>query len=150
MTTDMVKQGRKNRARGATFEKRVRADLEKDGWIIFKNTNNVEFDNTGKGKLVPCKPKFNPFTKSLMMNSGGFPDYIAYKHGKCIHYEFCSRCNIIGIEAKSTGYLDKVEKDKVQWLLSNHIFAYILVASKSKKKKGEIIYNTIKRRAQKQ
>lgn len=143
----MVKQGRKNRARGATFEKRIRVDLEKDGWIIFKNTNNVEFDDKGKGKLVPCRPKFNPFTKSLMMNSGGFPDYIAYRGiigFKDNYYE------VIGVEAKSTGYLDKVEKNKAEWLLSQHIFAYILVASKSKKKKGEIIYNTIKRRAQKQ
>ena len=31
------------------------------------------------GKLVKSKPKFNPFTKSLMMNTGGFPDFLAFK-----------------------------------------------------------------------
>jgi hypothetical protein len=31
------------------------------------------------GKLVNCKPKFNFFTKSLMMNSGGFPDFLCIK-----------------------------------------------------------------------
>jgi len=36
-------QGKKNRAAGARFELKVRHDLESKGWIVFKNTNNVEF-----------------------------------------------------------------------------------------------------------
>lgn len=47
---------------------------------------------------------------------------------------------VIGVEVKSNGYLDKVEKEKCKWLLKNNIFNKVLIASKGKKR-GEIIYN---------
>lgn len=84
------------------------------------------------GKLVKCKPKFNPFTKSLMMNSAGFPDFIAFRpNGEC--YE------IIGVEVKVNGLLSKEEKKKCQWLLGNKIFSRILIAKQSKER-GKIDY----------
>lgn len=147
-----VKQGKKNRKVGSAFEKKVRSDLEKKGWIVDKWTNNVEFAKSIgtqgsmkpsqeypafralSGKLVPSKPKFNPFTKSLMMNSAGFPDFIVF-------FEAPMQRNylIIGVECKTNGKLDKIEKDKCQWLLEHKIFSKILIASPGEKK-GEIKY----------
>jgi len=133
---DKQKQGKKNKASGRVFELKVRHNLESEGWIVAKWTNNVE-----NGKLVPAKHKFNPFSKVMTMGTG-FPDFIAHRRSKCKECsEFCGY-EVIGVEAKSNRYLDKAEKDKVEWLLNNHIFAYILIASKSKNKKdGKIIYN---------
>lgn len=41
---------------------------------------------------------------------------------------------VIGVEVKSNGYLDKVEKEKCQWYLDNQIFSKILIVSKYKEK----------------
>ena len=46
---------------------------------------------------------------------------------------------IYGVECKSNGKLDKEEKEKCKWLLSNNIFSKILIASKGKKR-GSIDY----------
>jgi len=108
-TKERSKIGKKSRAQGNLFEKKVRADLESKGWIVDKWTNQIEFnekvDTSGdewgmyKGvpvniqedkyvtsstaRLVPAKPKFvyNPGLKRRVMvgNSSGFPDFIAYK-----------------------------------------------------------------------
>ena len=86
-------------------------------------------------KLIRCKNKFNPFTKSLMMNSGGFPDFIAFQKTSERGY------NVIGVECKTNGYLDKEEKEKCQWLLENGLFNEIWVA---KKKEEEIEYVNFK------
>ena len=40
--TDFKKQGRRNRVNGGIFERKVRADLEKKGWIVNKWMNNVD------------------------------------------------------------------------------------------------------------
>jgi hypothetical protein len=146
------RQGKRNRAAGVRFERRVRADLESKGWIVAKWTNNVEFKEYGPGehksggvgtlgRLIPAKGKFNPFKKCIMA-SAGFPDFIAYKllepiSGRRIYYE------LIGVEVKSNGYLDKEEKEKCNWLLANHIFSKILIASKSKER-GKIDYKEFK------
>ncbi len=39
---------------------------------------------------------------------------------------------VMGVEAKSNGYLDKIEKAKCQWLLANKVFNKILIAKKKK------------------
>ena len=130
--TDKVKQGKKNRATGATFERKVRADLESKGWCVLKNPNNV-IDS----KFKQGKSKYNPFTKSLMMNSGGFPDFICYKESEVYQDRILFWCE--GVECKSNGYLSKEEKEKCEWLLSNNIFSDIYIVSKGKKR-GEIVY----------
>ena len=43
MEIDKVKQGKRNRANGATFELRVRKNLEERGWMVDKWSNNIEF-----------------------------------------------------------------------------------------------------------
>ena len=139
---DKKTQGKKNREAGRNFENKVRAYLEK-AWIVDRWTNQVEFIENyhevneeglkhgvkySYGKLVPCKPKFNPFTHSLMMNSAGFPDFIAFRKLLIPGEPY----EIIGIECKGGDekhkYLDAEEKEKCKWLLDNSIFSRILIA----------------------
>ncbi len=123
MKTDYKKQGKKNRINGADFERRVRADLEKEGWIVFKNNNNVI-----DGEYKQGKAKFNPFTKALMMNGQGFPDFLCIKHivGNGMFRQ------VMAVECKSNGTLSKKEKEKCEWLLVQGIFSRILIAKKVK------------------
>jgi len=130
--SDKSNQGRKNRAAGARFEAKVRAKLEREGWIVDRWTNTTEFKE-GKGRLTPCKPKFNPYTKRLMMNTGGFPDFIAIKKNSKEMYE------VIGVECKSNGYLTKIEKEKAKWLVESCTFGKMIIAKKGKKR-GEVVY----------
>lgn len=116
-----VKRGRLSRVQGARFELKVREELESQGWIIDKWTNNVE-----EGKLVKAKRKYNPFQKMLIVGTG-FPDFIAFRKIKEKNYE------IIGVEVKMNGTLSKLEKEKCAWYLKKEIFSRILIA-----KKGEI------------
>jgi len=156
---DKVKQGKKNKRSGADFERRVRENLELKGWIVSRWGNNVEFikqkekdltgyehqvyDITGKevkiGKLVPAKPG------RFRMMQTGFPDFIAYilqkkvlkskfeegEYGEQLvykHYE------IIFVECKTNGYLDKEEKEKALFYLNNNYCSKFLIASKFKEK----------------
>ena len=88
------------------------------------------------GKLVKCKPKFNPFTKRLIMNTGGFPDFVAIQH---VHGEMYS---VIGVEVKMNGLLSKEEKEKCAWYLKNKTFSKIWIARAEKKgNKTEVVYD---------
>jgi len=160
---DYKKQGKRNRQAGARFELKVRSDLESKGWIVDRWTNNVEFldglsVSAEKGKEI----EVNRFhmkarlikAKSFMGRSrtNGFPDFIMFGKNMIddteiipIHWnkkieeiEF-PEDGIYGVECKSNGYLDKIEKEKCKWLIDNNIFSKILIASKGKKR-GEIEY----------
>lgn len=49
---------------------------------------------------------------------------------------------VIGVECKTNGYLDKEEKQKCRWLIDNKIFTRILIARKTKvKNKIVIVYD---------
>ena len=120
--------GRRSRAAGARFELKVRTALEKQGWIIDKWTNNVDLIEK---KLIKAKRKFNPFSKILGLGTG-FPDFIAFKKQGELY-------EIIGVEAKSNGWLDKEEKEKCSFILENKIFSKILIARKGSKR-GAIDY----------
>lgn len=179
--------GKKSRAAGIRFEKKVREDLEENGLIVDKWTNNIELtlkvyaplevetkrEKTKTiikiknkeelvGKLIKAKPKFiyNPGLKRRMPMglSSGFPDFIAFFtdrdeiHKNCqlpfmtfklLKYNHDFRANIIGVESKMDGKLDKLEKQKCEWLLVNNIFNKILIASKGIKR-GEILYTEFK------
>ena len=129
--------GKAGRAAGKLFENKVRAELEQMGFIVSKWNNNVDLQNN---KLIPVRPKYNPFTKSLMMMSGGFPDYIVMKRLDNNFYE------VVGVESKLGKYLDAEEKKKAQWLINNKIFSMIFVAYKKKekgKRGGEIAYDLV-------
>ena len=130
--------GKKNRKKGTAFELLVRKDLEKKGWIVLKNPNNVI-----EGQFKQGKSKFNPFTKRIMMNSGGFPDFIAYRTMELTpidehHYE------IIGVESKTNGRLDREEREKAKWLIENNILSRILIASKNEDSINKIKFQDLK------
>ena len=121
-------QGKKNRAAGARFEAKVRGELEKMGWIVSRWMNTVDYE---KNKLVPAKRKYNPFLKALSIGTG-FPDLVCFKKEN-------SGYEVIGVEVKRNGYLDKVERGMCHWFIENKIFQRILVA-KIGKKRGEVEY----------
>ena len=121
--TNYSKQGRLNRASGARFELKVRADLENMEWIVDKWTNTVDYNREENlGKVVPAKRKYNPFKKVMVIGTG-FPDFICIKKldGK-------KSFEVIGIEVKKNGYLNQVEKGMCYWLLERGIFSKILIA----------------------
>jgi len=138
------KIGKKSRAAGQRFEKRVRQDIEKKGWTIDKWGNNVEFQNDA-GRLIPAKPKFayNPIIKRRMPigMSSGFPDFAASRPAG-LKDDNRFTYDLIGLESKMNGKLDKIEKEKCEWLLKNHIFSKIFIAQKGIKR-GEIIYKEV-------
>ena len=114
--TDYKKQGKRNRATGRDTEKRIRKDLQEDGWIVSNWRNNVK-DN----KLVVAK---NMFMRGRgVMLGAGFPDFIAFRKKGKFH-------EVIGVECKTDGRLNQIEKDKCKWLLENKVFSKILIASR--------------------
>lgn len=138
---DNISRGKKSRKDGKVFENKVREDLEKT-WIVVKWSKNVDLK---ENKLVNSKSKFNPFTKSLMMNSSGFPDYMTFKFiGNDPFNNSNGVYNVEGVECKSNGILSKEEKEKCIWLLNNNIFSKIWIAQKSDKSKG-IYYREFKK-----
>ena len=126
-------RGKRSRAAGVRFEAKVRVELENMGWIVSKWMNTVDYD---KHKIVPAKRKYNPFFKALTIGTG-FPDLICFKRHGQEHYD------VIGVEVKRNGYLDKIEKGMCHWLLENKTFSRILVARLGKKR-GQIEYMDFK------
>ena len=134
-----VLRGKKARAAGGRFEVKVRADLEKLGWIVSKWMNTVEYEKEGNiGKLVPAKRKYNPFLKALGIGTG-FPDFIAFRR---VDY---GKHEVIGLEVKANGYLDPKERGMCEWLIVHKIFSRILIARKSKKR-GQIDYEDFEKK----
>lgn len=135
-------RGKKARAAGGRFELKVRQELESMGWIVSKWMNTVDKDKSNILRLMPAKRKYNPFLKALGVGTG-FPDFIAFKKVEKFMdadgIEQDAGYEIRGIEVKSNGYLDKIEKDMCCWLLENKIFSKILIARKSKER-GKVDY----------
>ena len=117
-------EGRLGRQRGRDFEKRVRLDLEEEGWIVDKWTNNIK-----KNKLAPAQNKFLGPNRPMQLGSG-FPDFIAFRITDKINSPNCY--DVIGVESKMMGKLSKVEKEKCEWYLKRGIFSKILIAYKEK------------------
>ena len=132
-TVSKSNQGKKNRAAGARFELKVRAEVEKMGWIVSKWMNTVDYERDGKiGKLVPAKRKYNPFLKALGIGVG-FPDFVCFRKIPGGSYD------VIGLESKKNGYLDQKEKGMCHWLVDHGIFSRILIAKADEKGKVEFI-----------
>ena len=97
-------------------------------------------------KLIPARHKFRGPGIPMAIGTG-FPDFIAFKREikqahnkkKDVWTHAYDTWNVIGVESKSNGYLDKVEKEKCKWLLDNNVFSKILIAKKGTKR-GEIEY----------
>ena len=123
-TKDFSKQGKLNRAAGARFELKVREDLEKMGWTVSKWMNSIDNE---KNKIIPAKRKFNPFLKTMIIGTG-FPDFIAFKKTE-------NGFEVIGVEVKTKGLLDKIERGQALWLIKNKIFSRLLIARKKQQGK---------------
>ena len=134
-----VIRGKKSKAAGAAFELFVRKNLESKGWIVDKFTNNVDLENS---KLIPAKHKFRGIGIPMSLGTG-FCDFLAFRLIKCLATSMGSLSyEVIGVEAKTNGYLDKIESKKCKWLLENNIFSKIFIAEKTKiKNKVVIIYH---------
>ncbi|MEK6913834.1 MAG: hypothetical protein AABW47_04160 [Nanoarchaeota archaeon] len=144
--SEKSKRGKKSRVAGQKFETKIREDLEKKGWVVSKWINTVDYD---KNKVVPAKRKYNPFSKILTIGTG-FPDFVCFKRidkkeeeetieGTSIPEEYVKKENkeifeVIGLEVKTNGYLDQIEKGMCFWYLKNKIFSRILIAKKGKDK----------------
>lgn len=100
-----MNQGKKNRAKGRRFEDKVYADLMSRNHYVSRWSNNVD-----SGKLI--KAKYSPYNRFT-----GFPDFIVFND----HMVF-------GVECKFNRYITKEEKAKIDCLLINRIFRYILIA----------------------
>jgi len=158
MIIDRKKLGKKGRAAGKSFELKVRADLEKQGWIVFRNHNDVEFEmctrmnavtfehpenckcNT-KGKFKQAKSKWNPFTKMPMALQSGFPDFVCIQchEGWDTYAAGCFEVQFV--ECKIERNIDKIEKAKVEWLKSN--FHIPIVLARRGEKRGTIKYDLV-------
>jgi len=108
-------QGKRNRANGAIFEKRVREDLESKGFFVSKFQNNVDLE---KGIMIAAKGN------RFKARSVGFPDFIVWGKHK----------TPIAVESKIGKYLDKQERAKCRILLKQKVFRKIFVAFKTKEK----------------
>jgi hypothetical protein len=155
MKHDYKKQGKANRAAGKRFELKVRENLENQGWIVFRNSNDVElilkqtnfktikkenensiefsstFNEQKLGRFKQAKTKWNPFTKMPMSIQSGFPDFVCiFRRDTYFDVQF--------VECKVNGMLSKIERDKVEWIKTN-LKIPVLVARRGLKR-GEIIY----------
>lgn len=100
-------------------------------------------------RLVKVKNKFLGPGRPMMLGAG-FPDFIIFKliirkDSTRIGFDIVGEnlYEIVGVESKMNGELDKQEKEKCNWLLKNNIFSKILIASKGTKK-GQIVYKEFK------
>jgi hypothetical protein len=127
-------RGKKARGAGARFELKVRGDLEAQGCVLDKWSNNVDIEEE---KIIKAKRKYNPFMRALSVGTG-FPDFICIKRKGKMY-------DITGVEVKSRGYLKPEEKEKCKILLKLKTFNKILIAKKGKKP-GEIIYEDFEKK----
>jgi len=160
--TELTKIRKKAKSDGASFELRVRKDLTEKGWIVDKFGLNVEFniehqghatqiipDEVVVGKLIQAKNKWAGPNRPMMMGAG-FPDFLAFSIEKDIDIRKSQikylgdsmryiPYEVIGVESKVNGYLDKAEREKCKWLLDNNIFSKILIARKTKVKNKIVV-----------
>lgn len=128
---------------------------EEDGYQSWKD---------GKvGKIIPAKNKFRGFGIPMAMGTG-FPDFIGFRkilaapqgksiiiNKKCdycekdaqvVEFKMSAIYEVIGVEAKTNGKLDKAEREKCQWYLDNKIFSKILIAKKTKEGRRVVVVYT--------
>lgn len=113
---EKVAQGKRNREAGARFERKVRKQLEKEGWIVDKWTNNVDLDNSC---IVPAK------SNRFRSRSCGFPDFVALLPVHTLRNRCKQKYNMMLVECKVNGKLSKVEKLKMEWLDGENIECWV-------------------------
>lgn len=148
-TEDRKKLGKKSRAQGAIFEKRVFEDLKARGWTVSRWPNKVEVGKVEDvkglvvggiqikkwvhGKLVQAKAKW--INGRVIGMNGGFPDFIAIvKVEDNPNLMIPKVFQVLAIECKTNNQLDKAEREQLNWYLENKTFSKIIIAYKTKKK----------------
>ena len=122
MVIDKVAQGKRNRKKGEYWESLVRRDLESQGFIVNRWSNNVTEGELHAARNIPFK-----------RYATGFPDFMAYmergapRPGKG---GYGNGFLIVFVECKYNGRLTKEEKEKIQYYLKNRICHKFLVAYK--------------------
>ena len=110
------------------------------------NESEEDYKKRIIGKLVQAKTSWRrtPHGMFPMNLSPGFVDFICFRQPEIEsigHYnqtfnegksDIDDLYEVIGVESKINGTLDKLEKQKCQWLLDNNIFSKIFIASKHK------------------
>jgi hypothetical protein len=129
MTKEKSEMGKRSRKSGKVFENNVRRDLEKRDWIVCKWTNTIDFNVDA---IIPAKSKYNPFTKRVMSEGSGFPDFVIFKR-----LLDSPKFSVHGVEAKKAKYLDKEEKKMMQWYLDHNTFNKLYVAYPKKNKMSD-------------
>ena len=141
-----AKQGKANRAAGKRFELKVRADLESDGWIVFRNSNDVKQIDNKNGQTIRFQQTtghWNPFTRTIMVSQSGFPDFICLRDDGTESFDkniLMTNFKPMFVECKTNGHLDKIEKEKVKWIREK-LKIPVFIASVGDKR-GEIKYET--------
>lgn len=151
---EKVKQGKRNRAAGADFERRTRKNLEEKGWMVSKYQNNLNYefiDDNFNGDYVSIPARASKFR----LSSTGFPDLITYKIIGC---KYCmeelglsetedietSEHKLFDVqfyECKVNGQLSKEERQKAKWYLdNNHCSKFYIVSKQKVKNRIHIIY----------
>ena len=167
--SEKSKRGKLARASGMRFESKVRENLENMGWIVNKWVNTVDYEKNkvvpAKRKFNPflktltigtgfpdfvcfrkIENKLNSESKTASPEKIEEEFYEVYRTNKNssdknIPEKVENIYEVIGLEVKSNGYLDQIEKGMCFWLLENKIFSRILIAKKNKKGKNlEIEY----------
>lgn len=106
---ELKAQGKRNKAAGAKFEKKVREHYEAKGWLVTKWRNNIE-----NGEIIQARNYYIPGRGNVM--GSGFPDFVVMKKMTKPQEDAPGYYELMFIEAKLNGLLSKEEKDKLKIL----------------------------------
>lgn len=109
---DKKRQGRLNRKHGREHEVRIRKELESQGWIVDRWSNNIDLKTR---KIVKAKNAYNPFKKTMSLGTG-FPDFICLKKTQIPEDDCPGYYKIMFVECKLNGTTTKEEKEKMKVL----------------------------------
>lgn len=107
MEIDYKKQGKKNKAAGARFEKKIREHFIGEGWMVDKWSNNIDLESE---EVVATRNHYMPGRGCTLGH--GFPDFVMFKHS-CPHKGYF---DLMFIECKKNGFLRPEEKEKCRIL----------------------------------
>lgn len=106
---DKKAQGKKNRAAGAKFEKKVRDHFSAEDYIVDKFGNNIDLESE---ELIVAKNFYIPGRGYTL--GAGFPDFVMMRV-----IEFTANgplYEVMFVECKINGLLTKEEKEKMRVL----------------------------------
>lgn len=129
---ELKAQGKRNKAAGAKFEKKVREHYEGEGWVVTKFRNNIDLQSE---EIVNAKNYYIPGRGNVM--GSGFPDFVMFHKIDCMY-------KVIFVECKLNGLLSKEEKLKCKVLIEmGHrvLIAYEDKSQQNNMRVREFIYN---------